>query len=89
MQNISLEIPVNASLGKRKVESLSGLPECKLSITICPSAVKGLHANCWLRDGEGRVLGLTIDSYSLLQLAEKIHAAEISQVAMEKRNAKF
>ena len=78
---ISFDILVKSSLGKRKPDSLFNLTESKLSITLCSSAIDGLHANCWLRDTEGRVLGMVIDGDDLQKLSQQIQAAQKVQKA--------
>lgn len=68
-------IPVQASIGKRKVTNLS--TDCHpaiLSVSLCGHTK--LQANCWLKDEQGRTFGMILEHDALIQLKTLISGAE-------------
>ncbi len=74
METNNINIKCQSSLGKRKVTCLKGIDNdvhpSEMSMTF-NADWKGVSAACWLKDADGRVLGLTISSEGL----KKIRAA--------------
>lgn len=86
MSNKHIKVVVEASLGKRKVRSLSGLGKdvapAMMSVTICPD-VKGLHANIWINDDDGRAFGMVMEQKALLAFAQAVMDAQEEQLRIE------
>lgn len=69
---ININIPVTASLGKRKLQSLSNLPKANMSVTLFQSLQLESGANIWISDNQDRKFGIVIDNDQLKELHDAI-----------------
>lgn len=70
---------------QRKVTFLGNLPEASMSFNIsCQGGVLNndgrLAANCWIKDSEGREIGLVLDHTSLIGIRECLNRIEAKGV---------
>ena len=102
MNNTHCKVSIESSLGKRKCDSLIHhiseyqLHACNLSITFCPNITprglldntfyKGVFANVWLHDAEGRQLGMVIPTTSLLEIHKALTQALENQKGLEAKH---
>lgn len=75
---INIKLDCTSTLGRRKVSSLDLVHPSVLSITLCPYW-SGLKANCWLKDNDGRELGLVLNEDALKSLHSAIDKALYEQ----------